>query len=489
MKSVIAIDLGAGSGRVIHGEYKDNILILKEFHRFENINVQSGDFLCWDTDYLIAEIKEGIDKIIALGIKPDCMAIDSWGVDFVLIDKDGLKLGDSVTYRDPRTKGVMEKTINQLGKDYLYKNTGIQFLPFNTIYQLIAIKQQDPSWLNEVKYLQFMPDYLGYRLTGVLNCEYTNATTSQMVNCHTGQWDEKLLENLSLPKEWLLPISMPNKVIGYYPIEGTDQSIPFASIPSHDTAAAVLAVPKTQANVAYLSSGTWSLMGIESDQAIISEAAQTFNITNEGGVEGKFRVLKNIMGLWLIQGIQKELKQHSFSELVALAKASVPFKSLINPDHLSFLNPNSMIESIQLFCQKTAQPIPVTPGELTRCAMESLAMQYRSVWHELNELSDEVLEGIHIVGGGCQNQLLNQLCADACNCEVWAGPIEASALGNICGQLISIGEIENVTEARKVINNSFDISTYKPNSSNSFDDQSVRYHKLCETLQLTERTL
>ncbi|WP_369434071.1 rhamnulokinase family protein [Psychromonas sp. MME1] len=311
MKSVIAIDLGAGSGRVIHGLYKDNKLILKEFHRFENINVIRNDFLCWDTDYLITEIKEGIDRIIAAGITPDCMAIDSWGVDFVLIDKDGLKLGDSVTYRDPRTTGLMDKTIAQLGKDYLYKITGIQFLPFNTIYQLIALKKQNPCWLNSVKHLLFIPDYLGFRLTGTLNCEYTNATTSQMVNCQTMQWDEELLHKLSLPSQWLLPISKPNRIIGTYSHEMTNQVIPFASITSHDTAAAVLAVPKVEKNVAYLSSGTWSLMGIESDQAIVSKNAQDFNITNEGGVEGKFRVLKNIMGLWLIQGIQKELKQYS----------------------------------------------------------------------------------------------------------------------------------------------------------------------------------
>lgn len=480
MKSVIAIDLGAGSGRVIHGTYDNNRLVLNELHRFENINIQCGEFLCWDTDYLINEIQKGIHIITAAGIKVDCMAIDSWGVDFVLTDKHGLKLGNSVTYRDSRTNGLMEKTIIQLGKDYLYNNTGIQLLPFNTIYQLIAIKEQNPSWFNDVKHLQFIPDYLGYRLTGELNCEYCNATTSQMVNCQTGQWDEQLLEKLSLPSNWLLPISKPNRIIGHYPIEGTDQSIPFASIPSHDTAAAVLAVPKTQSNVAYLSSGTWSLMGIESDNAIVSDVAKAFNFTNEGGVEDKFRVLKNIMGLWIIQGIQKELKQYSFSELVESAKEVVPFKSLINPDDSSFLNPNSMIEAIQQFCQKTEQPIPTSPGELARCAMESLAMQYRTVWEQLNELSSEALVGIHIVGGGCQNELLNQLCADACNCDVWAGPIEASAIGNICGQLISIGEIENVSEARKIINNSFVISTYKPNSSNSFDDQSVRYINLCD---------
>lgn len=487
MKSVIAIDLGASSGRVIHGIYDCNKLNLNEFHRFENINVQCAESLCWDTDYLLSEIEQGIAKIINAGIRPDCMAIDSWGVDFVLTDEQGKKVGYTVTYRDTRTIGMMEEVIKQVGADYLYQHTGIQLLPFNTIYQLIALKKLQPEWLNQVKQLQFIPDYLGYCLTGVMNCEYTNATTSQMVNCQTGQWDKALLSKLSLPINWLLPITKPNKVIASYVVKNSKQqsdtfSIPLASIASHDTASAVLAVPKTQANVAYLSSGTWSLMGIESDKAIVSDIAKNFNMTNEGGAEGKFRVLKNIMGLWLIQGIQKELVQYSFSELVTLAQQATPFRSLINPDHVSFLNPTSMVAAIQQFCEQQQQPIPRSPGELTRCAMESLALQYRSVWEALNLLSDQPLAGIHIVGGGCQNQFLNQLCADACCCDVWAGPIEASAIGNICGQLIAIGEIENVLEARQVINHSFDIVTYKPNSSNSFDEHSVRYLKLCDAL-------
>jgi rhamnulokinase len=342
--------------------------------------------------------------------------------------------------------------------------------------------EQAPKYLDSVDTLQLIPDYLGFRLTGTKNCEYTNASTTQLVNCNTGNWDEELLCKLNLNKAWFLDASLPNRIISHYHHSATGHSFPFASIPSHDTASAILAAPIKQPNMAYLSSGTWSLIGIESLTPITHQLAQDFNVTNEGGAEGRFRVLKNIMGLWIIQNVQKELGDYTFADLVSLAEDSEPFKCLINPDDLSFLNPVTMIGAIKDFCAKTHQEIPKTPGELTRCVMESLALQYRKVWTQLNTINGEPLNGIHIVGGGCQNQLLNQMCASACNTTVYVGPVEASTIGNLCGQLIAINELPNVEAARKMVYTSFDIKKINPLNPDAFKEQWDRFMLLSEQL-------
>jgi len=467
MKHLIAVDLGASSGRVILGTYDQGQLSLSEYHRFSNgVVCDEDNQLCWDLDTLLAEIKVGINKVQSEGIKVDCMGIDTWGVDFVLLDKHGRTLGKTVSYRDDRTQGTFNEVVENIGKDVIYLSTGIQFLPFNTIYQLAAVVKSQPSWLGEVSRLLFIPDYLGFKLTGVPHCEYTNASTSQLLNCNSYNWDENLLKKIGVSKKWFLKPSLPNQIIGRYSPED-DDAIPLASIASHDTASAILALPQGGNDCAYISSGTWSLMGIESDEAITHEVAQRFNITNEGGAEHKFRVLKNIMGLWLIQNVKKELGEYSFPQLVELAQASSPFRSLINPDDICFLSPCSMIDVIQNYCSGSSQPVPTTPGELARCVFESLAFQYRKVWVELNELRQGQLEKIQIIGGGSQNEFLNQLCADACECEVFAGPVEASALGNLCGQLIALNEINNVKQARQIVHDSFPMKTYTPVASNS----------------------
>lgn len=478
MKNLIAVDLGASSGRVILGQFQNDCLKLKEYHRFENTNHMIDSSLCWDLDRILQHIETGVTKILQDNIVPDCMAIDSWGVDFVLTDEKGNMLGNSVTYRDTRTDNVMQKLFSEISQNDIYKKTGIQFLPFNTIYQLKALIEQEPEYLEKVDTLQLIPDYLGFRLTGTKNCEYTNATTTQLVNCETGNWDEELLTKLNLNKAWFPDAMLPNRIISRYHHSATGHSFPFASIPSHDTASAILAAPIRQPNMAYLSSGTWSLIGIESLTPITHQLAQDFNVTNEGGAESRFRVLKNIMGLWIIQNVQKELGDYTFADLVSLAQEAEPFKCLINPDDLSFLNPVTMIGAIRDFCAKTHQEMPQTPGELTRCVMESLALQYRKVWKQLNTLNGEPLNGIHIVGGGSQNQLLNQMCASACNTKVYVGPVEASTIGNLCGQLIAIGEIADVEAARKMVYTSFDIKEITPLNPDAFEDQWDRFTSL-----------
>ncbi|MDB1125213.1 rhamnulokinase [Vibrio algarum] len=479
MKKIIAVDIGASSGRVILGTFKNQKIELEEFHRFDNGPVLREGQACWNLDYLLMEIKHGIDLTLQSGHIIDCIGIDTWGVDYVLLDKDGFRLGEGVSYRDKRTEGYLDKLIEQLSKDVIYSQTGIQFLSFNTLYQLAALKDSEPEWFNRVERLLFIPDYLNYELTGVQNCEYTNATTSQLVNCNTGNWDKQLFDAIGVPESWCLPPSMPNRLIGHY--ESNLQTIPVASIASHDTASAILALPVSEDDVVYISSGTWSLMGIESLAPINTPLAQSMNFTNEGGAESRFRVLKNIMGLWLIQNVQKELAKYSFSELVSLAKQSQPFKCLIDPDHPSFLNPSSMMDAICTFCSQTGQPVPETAGEFARCVFESLAFQYRKVWLEINQLKETPASQIHIIGGGIQNKFLNQLCADACGVEVKTGPIEASAIGNVCGQLIALNELDGVQHARDAVSRSFPIEVYQPKQTAEFLQYWAEFERVSKT--------
>lgn len=460
-KTVIAVDLGASSGRVILGQLNKKKIKLSEIHRFTNQLIPHNGHDCWDLDALLEEIKQGIDKAISQGITPDSIGIDTWGVDFVLLDKNGQSLGDFVAYRDARTQGIMEQFLtSHTSKAEVYTETGIQFLPFNTIYQLIAIKKQNPSWLKDVERLLFIPDYLNYRLTGVQNCEYSNASTSQLLNCQTKNWSQSLLNKIQIPSHWFLPPTLPNHVIGYY--ETHDKKIPVVSIASHDTAAAVAGTPLQNENTAFLSSGTWSLMGIEREEPIINEDSTQLELTHEGGVEGRYRILKNIMGMWLIQCLQKEFPEFNFSQLVDMAKTSPPFRSLIDPDEQRFLNPKSMRVAIQDYCRETNQPIPDTIAALSRCVYDSLALKYRKVFLDLNYVSDIELTAIHIIGGGANNKFMNQLCADVCQIPVQANPTEASSLGNIICQLVALHEISHINEGRKIIHQSFPIESYTP---------------------------
>ncbi|MGF1735915.1 rhamnulokinase [Photobacterium satsumensis] len=460
---VIAVDIGASSGRVIVGTYDNGKLSLREWHRFANQLVNAGEQDCWDVDYLLGEIKTGISKVLEAGLKPVSIGIDTWGVDFVLLDKNGHRLGNAVSYRDKRTEGVMAELMTSPEFcQRIYATTGIQFLPFNTMYQLKSVIDSQPDWLSKVESLLFIPDYLNFKLTGVRHCEYTNASTSQLLDCRSKQWSRELLESLNIPSQWMLEPQAPNQIIGYYPTAVGD--IPVASIASHDTASAVLGTPLVNARTAYLCSGTWSLMGVERSEPVISTQAQALNLTNEGGAEGRFRVLKNIMGMWLIQRFQKQHPAYSFADLAEMAAQAVPFVSLVDPDDSRFLNPEDMQQAIDDYCLETGQPVPDSIGAYTRCIFDSLALRYCEVFEQLSVVSGTLLDAIQIVGGGSNNDFLNQLCADLCQVPVWAKPTEASALGNVVGQLIASGTVSDVDQGRACIRRSFERKYYQPNS-------------------------
>ncbi len=475
LKQLVTVDLGASGGRVILGSYDGQKISLKEVHRFDGYHLVSGEHCEWDIDQIHHEICYGIDLIIDSGVIPDGIGIDTWGVDFVLTDADGNRLGKAVSYRDARTAGVMEETIDKLGEDFIYSATGVQFMPFNTIYQLKSLVDSDPEWLGDVSKLHFIPDYLGYLLTGKENCEYTFATTSQLLNCTTRSWDENLIDALELPQHWFMPVSKPNHIIGNYEVKG--HSIPVISVASHDTAAAVAAVPMSTPDAAFISSGTWSVIGVEEPEALTSEAARVLNIANEGGVEN-FRVLKNVSGLWFLQKLREELGIASFSELVQLAEAAPAFQCFVDTNEARFLNPASMTDEIKAYCHETEQELPQTTGELARALFESLAVLYRIVINDLASLRQRPIPVIHMVGGGSQNLFLNQLCADACEIPVITGPVEASATGNLICQLIALGAVEDLSAGRRLISQSFPCTRFSPDPANQFDAYLARVRKI-----------
>ncbi|MGL5700351.1 MAG: rhamnulokinase [Kluyvera sp.] len=468
----VAVDLGASSGRVMLACYdaERRSLSLREIHRFvNNLHKQAG-FDTWDIDSLEAEIRTGLNKVCNEGIRIDSIGIDTWGVDYVLLDKNGQRVGLPVAYRDSRTDGMMARAMEQLGKGNIYRRSGIQFLPFNTLYQLRALVEQQPELVVQAAHALLIPDYFSYRLTGKMNWEYTNATTTQLVNIESDNWDEDLLNWTGAPASWFGTPTHPGNVIGQWVCpQGND--IPVVAVASHDTASAVIASPLASADAAYLSSGTWSLMGFESKTPYTSEQAQRANITNEGGAEGRYRVLKNIMGLWLLQRVLKEQEVRDLPTLIAKTEALPACRCLINPNDDRFINPEHMSAEIQAACRETGQPIPTSAAELARCIFDSLALLYAEVLRELTALRGKPFSQLHIVGGGCQNQLLNQLCADACGITVVAGPIEASTLGNIGIQLMTLDELANVDEFRKVVTHNYGLTTFTPNP----DHEIARY--------------
>lgn len=478
---VAAVDIGASSGRVLLAEYDptQRKMQLEEVHRFENRLHQQQGHDCWDLEHLFREICCGLERIEDEGIALDSIGIDTWGVDFVLLDRDGAPLGLPVAYRDHRTDGVMAEVEARLSRDEIYARTGIQFLQFNTLYQLQALVNENPDWLGQVDKLLLIPDYLHYRLCGQLSCEYTNATTTQLLNVETGQWDEKLLETIGVPARWFLPPVQPGSLLGNW-ISPSGRAVKVIAPATHDTGSAVAAAPLASPRSAYISSGTWSLMGIESPVPLNNAQALAFNFTNEGGVEGTFRVLKNIMGLWLIQRVRQELSECTFAELVDAARSAPAFGFLINPNDDSFLNPPSMIEAIQQFCRRSGQRTPTTRGELARCVFESLAFLYKQTMQELEQIAGFRIELIQIVGGGTNNAFLNQLTADFCQVPVAIGPIEASALGNACYQLKGLGLLSDLSEMRALIRRQFSAGRCQPGVSNSaLNTHWQRFQQIC----------
>ncbi len=460
----LAIDIGASSGRHILGHMENGTIKLEEIHRFENGMQERGGHLCWSHDKLFEEILTGLAKCKEQGKIPVSMGIDTWGVDFVLLDDKDRILGDTVGYRDSRNKGMDEKVYEVISEEDLYARTGIQKAIFNTIYQLMAVKTEHPEQLKAARAMLMTPDYFNFLLTGVKMQEYTNATTGQLVNPVTKDWDYELIDMLGYPKEMFLPIHTPGTLVGNFREEvkervGFDCQVVLPG--THDTASAVLSVPANDDDFIYISSGTWSLMGIETKTANCSPESRAANITNEGGYDYRFRYLKNIMGLWMIQNVKKELDDHySFAELCDMAAQCDDFTSRVDVDDESFMAPPNMTEAVQEYCRRTSQPVPETPGQIAAVIYNSLAECYAKTAKELEQIMGRTYSRIHVVGGGANAVYLNQLTAKYTKKEVHAGPTEATAIGNLVAQMIRAGEFASVEEARTCIYHSFEVKQY-----------------------------
>lgn len=467
MNYYLAIDIGASSGRHILGSLDNGNIKLEEIYRFENGIKKIGDEYCWNIKELFNEIKNGIKKCKELGKIPKSIGIDTWAVDFVLLDKNDEILGNSVAYRDDRTEGYMEKAFKTIPQDMLYLYTGIQFQRFNTLYQLLAIKDKNPEYLEKAKSFLMIPDYLNFLLTGVKANEYTNATSTQLVNSFDKTWDENILKQYGIKKDIFQEIKMPKTSLGNLRKElveelGFDMEVILPA--THDTGSAFISAVCNDSDSIYVSSGTWSLIGVENKFPICVPQAMNYNFTNEGGIDYRFRFLKNIMGLWVIQEVRRNLNnKYSFAELVDLAKEYKDFSSVVDVDDDRFLKPENMIEEIRNYCRETNQKVPKEVGEIAICVFNSLGHSYKNAINNLEEIFEKEFKRINIFGGGCQNNLLNQVVSNITNKEVLAGPIEATAIGNLVAQLISVGELKDLEEAREVIRKSFDINIFKPN--------------------------
>lgn len=455
-----AVDLGAGSGRVIAGELRDGRIAIEEVGRFRTPACAdpAGKYQCWDLDAIVARTREILEQAAAAA-PLESIGVDGWGVDYVLLDGDRRRVGEAVCYRDKRTHGMMERLCERLGRDAIYGRTGIQFLPFNTLYQLAACAEREPEWLAQARHLLMISDYLHYRFCGAVANEYTNSTTTQMLGLN-GAWDPVLVEAAGVARGLLQPPVDAGTALGTMRLGGRDARV--IAPATHDTGSAVAGTPLAAADEAYISSGTWSLMGIESREAIATADALRMNFTNEGGLERRYRVLKNIAGMWPMQRVCEEHGVEGFHTLAAEVDAAEPWRSIVDPNDSAFLNPASMTEAIREACRRTGQPEPDTVPRLMRTIVDSLALSYRRVKEEIAMLTGGRLSRIRIIGGGCRNRLLNQLCADACGLPVSAGPVEASALGNLCAQWIALGAIENLDAARALIRASFPCVEYAP---------------------------
>lgn len=463
MQYFLAVDIGASSGRHILSHIEDGKLVLEEIHRFENGFSKKNGHQCWDIDHLFDEIVEGMKKCREMGKIPASIGIDTWGVDFVLLDKDGNRLGDAVSYRDSRTKGMDEIVEQIIPLDKLYARTGIQKQLYNTIYQLMSVKQENPDLLNKADTLLFVPEYLTYRLSGQKVSEYTIATTGQLINLETKNWDYELLDMCGFPRHLFQPLAKPGTKVGNLlpairEAVGYDTAVILPA--THDTGSAVAAVPMTSEHPLYISSGTWSLLGTESKTPLCTEQSRAANFTNEGGYEYRFRILKNIMGLWMMQSVRREWdKKYSFQYMCDAAKET-DIPSIVNCQDDVFLAPDSMIEAVKTACRESGQPVPETVGEIAAVIYNSLAVCYRDAVKELEEMTGVTYDAIHIVGGGSKDDYLNALTAKAVGKPVHAGPTEATALGNLIVQMITAGVFTDLTDARTCIRNSFPIETY-----------------------------
>lgn len=463
MKYSLAVDIGASSGRVILGSLENDQLLLQEIHRFDNHLIEKNGHFCWDIDHLFTEIKTGIQKCNKQNIKPVSIGIDTWAVDFVLLDENDQLLTDAIAYRDPRTDGMMEEVFQIIDKKELYSRTGIQFLPFNTIYQLYALKKESPDILEKAKTFLMIPDYLNFLLTGKKVNEYTNASSTQLLNATTKQWDRWIIEKLGFNVKMFQDIQLPKSNLGSLREElvqefGFNMDVILPA--THDTGSAVLSVPMMDDTI-YISSGTWSLIGVENQQPICDGSALTYNFTNEGGMDYRFRFLKNIMGLWMIQEVRRMYdNRYSYAEFAKMSQQFPQFHSIVNVDDQRFLKPANMIQEIQMYCTETSQPIPVEPGEIAKCIFDSLAVSYKKSVEEIEKILDKEFTQINVIGGGSQNEVLNQLIADVTNKKVIAGPTEATSIGNLIVQLMALGEISDLNTAKSIIRHSFELKEF-----------------------------
>jgi len=460
----LAIDIGASSGRHMLGSLHKGKLELEEVYRFPNEMENRNGTLCWDVEKLFNEIVNGLKKCAEVGKVPTFMGIDTWGVDFVLLDKDDQLIGDAVGYRDDRTIGMDELVYQKISLPELYSRTGIQKLPFNTVYQLMAVKTNEPNQLKEAKSLLMIPEYFNFLLTGFKTAEYTNATSTQLVNAHSKEWDYELMELLGYPTELFQKISEPGESVGMFS-EAIQKEVGFnceVILPAtHDTASAVVSVPSNEEDTLYLSSGTWSLMGIERLDTDCSLESMKYNFTHEGGYDYRFRYLKNIMGLWMIQSLKRELNdKYSFEALCEMASVET-ISSIVDCQDPSFLAPDSMISAIQKYCKDNQPMIPQTPGELAAVIYNSLAECYAITASELEKMTGREYKSIHIIGGGANAEYLNKMTAQRTGKNVYAGPIEATAIGNIVVQMLATGKFTDLKEARQCIYDSFEIKHYE----------------------------
>lgn len=460
----LAIDIGASSGRHILAHMEDGKMVLEEIHRFPNGMVEQDGELVWEVERLFAEIKAGMKKCKEIGKIPVSVGIDTWGVDFVLLDKDGNRIGNAVAYRDGRTKGMDEEVYKVIPEEELYGRTGIQKQMFNTIYQLMALKKKKPEQLAQAETLLMIPDYFHYLLTGKAAEEYTNATTGQLVSPVTKDWDMEMIEKLGYPKKIFQKLSLPGTVLGDLNEEvqaeiGYNCKVVLPA--THDTGSAVIAVPSNQEDVLYISSGTWSLMGTELKDAICTRESKENNLTNEGGYDYRFRYLKNIMGLWMIQSVKKEIGgELGFGEICEMASKST-ITSIVDCNDDRFLAPANMTKEVQAACKEAGQQVPETLADVAAVIYNSLAQCYAKTIKEIEEITGKSYDRIHIVGGGANADYLNRLTAKATGIPVFAGPTEATAIGNLAAQMMSDGVLQNLTDARECVFRSFPIAEYQ----------------------------
>ena len=467
MRYYLAVDMGASSGRHILAHVESGKIILEEVYRFENSTEYRNGHLCWNTQEQMGHILAGMKECKRLGKIPYSMGIDTWGVDFALLDEADQPVGDTVAYRDARTEGMDVLLSSFLTEDEHYQITGIQKQPFNTIYQLLALREQEPEQLDRAATILFLPEYFNFLLTGVKMTEYSIASTSAMLDAQAKTWSAELLRRVGLPERiFSREVCPPGTTVGRLTPAmqaevGYDTTVILP--PCHDTGSAFLAVPARDDNAVYISSGTWSLLGIESPTPIICHDGARANFTNEGGYQYRYRFLKNIMGLWMIQSIRRNLnKAYSFAQLEAMAKEAGSFSSIVDVNDLCFFAPESMIDAVKQYCEGTGQPVPATIGEVMQCVYRSLARCYADAIKGLSAITGRTFSSINIVGGGTKDVYLNALTADATGLPVYAGPTEGTALGNIMAQALADGTFADIASARAAIGNSFEILYYEP---------------------------